>query len=61
MLKSGDALTSALAHLHEALALLDKAGAPGQIGAHVDLAAHQLQDLLSQPASSRVQLGLGNR
>ena len=34
----------ALQHLEAALALLDGAGAPAQIGAHVDLAICQLRD-----------------
>lgn len=42
-------LASALFHLRSAIELLDLAGAPGQIGAHVDLAANQLEELL--PAS----------
>lgn len=39
-------LASALFHLHSAIELLDLAGAPGQIAAHVDLAANQLEGLL---------------
>ena len=39
-------LLLALEHLRTALRLLDQSGAPAQIGAHVDLAIHQLQDAL---------------
>lgn len=39
-------LASALFHLQSAIELLDLAGAPGQIAAHVDLAANQLEDLM---------------
>jgi hypothetical protein len=35
-------LTEALEHLQSALNLLDSASAPAQIGAHVDLAIHEL-------------------
>ena len=41
-------LAEAAEHLRSALELLDSAAAPGQIGAHVDLAAHQLQGELAQ-------------
>lgn len=41
-----DILRNALDHLRLALGLLDRAGAPAQIGAHVDLAAHQLGEAL---------------
>jgi hypothetical protein len=36
-------LLSALEHLRSALGLLDLAGAPAHIGAHVDFAIHELQ------------------
>lgn len=36
------ALVKALKHLQEAIELLDNAGAPPNIAAHLDLAAHQL-------------------
>lgn len=39
-------MTTALDHLQQAIELLDQAEAPGQIAAHVDLAAHQLADTL---------------
>lgn len=39
-------LATALEHLQTAIELLDEAEAPGQIAAHVDLAAHQLADAL---------------
>lgn len=35
-------MLEALSHLESALELLDRASAPGQIGAHVDLAIHDL-------------------
>lgn len=40
------ALRDALDHLRAALELLDRAGAPPQIGAHVDLARHQVERAL---------------
>lgn len=40
-------LHSALAHLQAALDLLDCTAAPAEIGAHVDLAVHQLGSLMS--------------
>jgi hypothetical protein len=40
-------LRDALNLLQTALGLLDRAGAPAQIGAHVDLAAHQLGEALA--------------
>jgi hypothetical protein len=39
-------LTDAANHLQAAMDLLDGAGAPGHIAAHVDLALHQLGELL---------------
>ena len=36
-------LAEAARHLRSALELLDSVEAPAQIGAHVDLAAHQLE------------------
>lgn len=41
----------ALEHLSTALRLLDEIGAPAQIGAHVDLAVHQLEELLATEGS----------
>lgn len=40
------ALTEALKHLQQAIALLDDAGAPPNIAAHLDLAAHQLSAVI---------------
>jgi hypothetical protein len=37
-------LRDALNHLNSALGLLDLASAPPHIGAHIDLAAHQLAE-----------------
>lgn len=48
-------LTDALALLCDALDLLDRGDAPGDIGAHVDLACERLRDVLSlevQPEKS---------
>lgn len=39
-------LRNALDLLHAALDVLDDAAAPAQIGAHVDLAVHQLTDTI---------------
>jgi hypothetical protein len=40
-------LRHALRHIRSGLDLLDRARAPGQIGAHVDLAVHLLERTLS--------------
>ena len=45
-------MVSALDNLHAALDALDRAGAPGHIGAHVDLAAHELSQALGCAAMS---------
>lgn len=53
------ALRDALDHLRAALELLDRAGAPPQIGAHVDLGAHHIQSALGdlgEPAPSARRL-----
>lgn len=42
-------LSRALKELKRAIELLDRASAPTQIAAHVDLAVHQLRDLISTP------------
>lgn len=39
-------LSQALQNLRKAIELLDRARAPAQIAAHVDFAAHQLQDAI---------------
>jgi hypothetical protein len=44
-------LQAALSHLKLALELLDRSDAPGQIGANIDLACHQLEGAL-QPAGT---------
>ena len=41
-------LADAAQHLRLALALLDEVGAPGEIGANVDLAANQVEALLPE-------------
>ena len=42
-----DALAEALEHLEKAIELLDRAGAPANIAAHVDLGRCQLRDLVA--------------
>lgn len=44
-LAQAERLTLALNHLRSALSLLDEVHAPAHIGAHVDLAIHQLRSL----------------
>lgn len=51
-------LTDALNLLQSALDLLDEAAAPAQIGAHVDLALHQLGSLLEEAGISPAAQGL---
>jgi hypothetical protein len=41
-------LSAALEQLRSALRLLDGAAAPSEIGAHIDLAAHQLELTIEQ-------------
>lgn len=41
-------LSEAAAHLKAALSLLDKADAPGHVGAHVDLAICELEEVLQK-------------
>jgi hypothetical protein len=41
-----EALGEALAHMASALALLDAAAAPAQIGAHLDLAICELREVI---------------
>ena len=41
-----ETLLEVLQFLTRAIELLDEANAPGQIAAHVDLALHQLRDLV---------------
>lgn len=52
---SHEMLAEAAAHLQSALDLLDRAGAPAQIGAHVDLAAHELHDELRRAMAAAPQ------
>ena len=47
-------LSAALMHLKSAIELLDQAAAPGQIAAHVDLAANQLEDALARTNGAAV-------
>lgn len=48
---SAGVLRTALDHLERALRLLDDGDAPGDIGAHVDLAIHRLRGELGVLAS----------
>jgi hypothetical protein len=50
-------LAEAARHLRSALDLLDSVAAPAQIGAHVDLAVHQLQAELCSPEQRRSGTG----
>ena len=52
-------LKDALHHLQSALDLLDRAGAPGQIGAHVDLAIHQLSGAMPMSGTPERQCDAG--
>lgn len=54
-----DMLREARRHLGLALELLDCAHAPAQIGAHVDLAAHQVDSELSDPSGASVAYRTG--
>jgi hypothetical protein len=54
-----EALEEALAHLRTALELLDRAKAPGHIGAHVDLAMCQLQDEIGSDSGTSASVPLG--
>lgn len=47
-------LESALSALTEALRLLDEVAAPADVGAHVDLAIHRLQDVIQSGQSTQV-------
>jgi len=51
-----NALSDAAEHLRAALELLDRAGAPAQIGAYVDLAACELEMELAAESPSRPRL-----
>lgn len=57
-------LSDALARMHQALAVLDEAGAPGGIAAHLELAVSKLQDLLGlkprHPDFNREQISRAN-
>jgi hypothetical protein len=52
-----EVLCEALAFMQSALALLDRAGAPVHIGAHLDLAICELQSALERPAPPSSALG----
>ena len=45
--EKAEMLKDALRHFQCGLDLLDDVSAPGQIGAHVDLAIHQLESVIS--------------
>jgi hypothetical protein len=53
--RSRQMLRDALDHLQSGLDLLDRAGAPGQIGAHVDLAINQLGNALASDLADRLE------
>jgi len=48
-------LAEAFNHVQAAIALLDRAAAPGNIAAHLDLAANQLHEELAPVAGARPQ------
>jgi hypothetical protein len=48
-------LVEAFNHVQAAIALLDRAAAPGNIAAHLDLAANQLHEELAPVAGARPQ------
>lgn len=50
-------LTDAVRHLEQAIALLDRAGVPGHIAAHVDLAVNQVVDLVPGARRSSTVIG----
>ena len=43
-----DQLAEAMKAMEHALAILDRANAPGEIGAHLDLALNRLADVLGE-------------
>jgi hypothetical protein len=45
--------SEALHQLQTAIDMLDRANAPGHIAAHVDLAMHQLQEVIDRESSER--------
>lgn len=47
-------MLSALDLLTAAIQLLDRAGAPGHIATHLDLASHQLEDVLPKALVARL-------
>lgn len=57
----GEALGTALGHLQAALDLLDDAEASPQIGAYVDLAICQLQELIASEPNGRKVAARGER
>lgn len=52
---TNDQLNLALEHLRKAIEQLDEAKAPAHIGAHIDLAIHQLQDVICGDPEGRWQ------
>lgn len=53
-------LIDAARYLQAAIEKLDDAGAPGQIAAHLDLALHQLTDVLSDANIATLQRANAN-
>jgi hypothetical protein len=49
-------LASALQHLQSAVELLDAASAPGHVAAHIDLAIHQLSNVIEAQWSIQAQI-----
>lgn len=51
----------ALSNMVEALQILDNAGAPGHIGAHLDLAVEQLREYIAPEFDKPIpRIGLGS-
>lgn len=48
-------LSQALGHLRFALRLLDQTTAPAEIGAHIDLAANQLELMVGEHEASQIE------
>jgi len=55
------AFGDALAHLRDALEILDSFDAPAQIGAHIDLALCQLHELIASTKGLALDIGSNER
>ena len=51
MTASGETLTQVIMLLRHALDLLDQAGAPADIGAHLDFTINRVEELIGLPAT----------